>query len=193
MDEVVFSKDTYFIRKKLLNFLGQKFYIYTPEWELVGFVKQKAFKLKEDIRVFSDQTCTEELLVIKARQIIDFSAAYDITDPKTGETLGALRRKGLMSTFVQDTWEVMDAQDRVYGILQEDSAILGLIRRFAANIIPQGFTFTIGSKRVASFQQNWNFFVPKLRVDFHVSPEELDRRVGLGAAVLMSAIEGRQG
>ena len=66
----VFAADSYTIRKKLLSFLGQKFHIYDPQWQLVGYVKQKAFKLKEDIRVYADETCASELLVIKARQIV---------------------------------------------------------------------------------------------------------------------------
>ena len=192
MSTSVFDHNSYILRKKLFNFLGQKFYLYDMQWNLVGFVKQKAFKLKEDIRVFSDDTLTKEILIIQARQIIDFGAAYDITDPFTNERVGTLRRKGLMSTFVQDTWEVLDSQERQIGLLQEDNPALAMIRRYFANIIPQGFTFSMGPDTVASFQQNWNFFVPKLHVQFHVPPEQLDRRLGLGAAVLMSAIEGRQ-
>ena len=191
MGDVLFDKDSYTIRKKLFNFLGQKFYVYDDAWDLVGYVKQKAFKLKEDIRVFKDTTCQDEILTIKARNIIDFSAAYDVTDATTGESVGALRRKGMMSTFVMDTWEILDKDENVIGQLSEDSPILAVIRRYMFKLIPQGFTFNLGRDPGATFQQNWNFFVPKLKVNFHAPAEQIDRRLGLGAAVLMCAIEGR--
>ena len=51
----------------------------------------------------------------------------------------------------------------------------------------------VGGATVATFQQNYNPFVRKLMVDFTMDPYgRLDRRLGLAAATLLSAIEGRQ-
>ena len=44
------------------------------------FSEQKMFRLREDIRVYSDESKSQEVLSIKARQILDFSAAYDVVD-----------------------------------------------------------------------------------------------------------------
>ena len=104
----------YTIRRKVFSVLGNKFHIYDGEENLVGYSKMKAFKLKEDIRIFRDESMEEEWLKIAARSIIDFGASYDITDSKTGETLGALRRKGLKSLF-RDSWEVLDADGGLVG------------------------------------------------------------------------------
>jgi hypothetical protein len=49
-----FSHDRLMIRKKVFSFLGQKFHIYAPDGTLVFFTRQKAFRLKEDIRVAVD-------------------------------------------------------------------------------------------------------------------------------------------
>ena len=78
----------YTIRRKVLTIFGAKFHIYNPEGGLIGFSQQKAFKLKEDIRVFTDETAQTERLAIKARQIVDFSAAYDVFDSQKGEKIG---------------------------------------------------------------------------------------------------------
>src|SRR6187431_1816826 len=95
----VFRANQYMIRRKVFTLFGAKFHIYDAEQRLIGFSKQKAFKLKEDIRVFSDETMAEELVLIQARQIIDFSASYDVVDSREGAKIGALRRKGF-SSFV---------------------------------------------------------------------------------------------
>ena len=80
MSQEIYQHDEYTIRRKILTLFGQKFYVYDPSGNMIGFVKQKAFKLKEDIRVFSDESLSREIMVIKARQILDFSASYDVWD-----------------------------------------------------------------------------------------------------------------
>src|SRR4029077_2269197 len=110
----------YTIRRKVFSFLGQKFHIYDANEKLLGFSEQKAFKLKEDIRVYSDETKSDERVVIKARSILDFGAAYDVFDSKQAQQkVGALKRKGWTS-ILRDSWIVMDPQDREIGKIQED-------------------------------------------------------------------------
>jgi hypothetical protein len=194
MGEAIFDKSSYVLRRKIFTFLGQKFYIRDMNDQLVGFVKQKAFKLKEDIRVFRSEACKDELLVIKARSIVDFSAAYDIWDPTTQEKIGALRRQGMKSTFIRDCWDVLDNNDQPVGKVEEMDGALATLRKWISylSFIPQEFSLKYDDLEVAHFQQNWNFFVPKLQIEFHGGPDEIDRRLGLGAAVLISTIEGRQ-
>jgi hypothetical protein len=63
----VFSLNSYRIRRKLLKIFGASFHIYDGD-EVVGFSRKKAFKLKEDIRVFPDEYSSEEILSVQARQ-----------------------------------------------------------------------------------------------------------------------------
>ena len=141
------------------------------------------------IRVFSDETKSTEILRIQARQIIDFSAAYDIVDPAEGAKVGAARRKG-MASLVRDSWELLDADDQPIARLQEDSMGLALLRRFLTNLVPQSFHLSGGAAPVA-FKQRFNPFVYRLDVRIPTSCE-LDHRLIMGAAVLICAIEGRQ-
>ncbi|MCE9646614.1 MAG: hypothetical protein K8S20_11500 [Chloroflexi bacterium] len=186
-----FQYNQYLLKRQVFALAG-KFRFYEPGGQLVLFSEQKMFKIREDIRVFSDESKTQEVLMIKARQIIDFSAAYDVVDSATGQKLGALRRKGLAS-ILRDEWEVLDVSDNVLGKLFEDSMGLALVRRFLSNLVPQNYDITIGTDRVADLKQAFNPFAYQLTVDFSMDVNQrLDRRVGLAAAILLAAIEGRQ-
>ena len=143
----IFQFPTYLLKRQALALTG-KFRIYDPAGRLVLFSEQKMFKLREDIRVFSDESKTQEVLSIKARQILDFSAAYDVVDSAYNQKVGALRRRGLQS-ILRDEWEVLDANDNVVGKLFEDSMGLALLRRFLlGSWLPQNYDMTFGETRV---------------------------------------------
>ena len=124
----VFQHSSYLLKRQAIALTG-KFRFYDPMGNLVMFSEQKMFKLREDIRVYSDEGKTQEVLGIKARQIMDFSAAYDVMDTATNQKVGTLRRKG-WSSLLRDEWQVLDTNDNQIGILFEDSMGLALLRRF---------------------------------------------------------------
>jgi uncharacterized protein YxjI len=187
-----FEYQTYLVRRKILKLFGGAFHIYDPTGQVVLYSRLKAFKLKEDIRLYTGEDMQTEVLVISARQILDIAATYDVTDPTTGEKVGALRRKGLKS-ILKDEWLFLDANDREMGMLTEDSMALALVRRFLTNLIPQKFHGQINEMPVCTFKQHFNPFVMKITVDFSQDMNRLlDRRLGLAAAILLCAIEGRQ-
>lgn len=189
-----FTYPSYLVRKKALKLLGGKVDIYAPDGTPVLCSLQKAFRLKEDIRLYTDDRKTQELLVIKARQIIDFSAAYDVVEAPTGIRLGALRRKGWQS-LIQDKWEVLDPADRVVATIEEDNILLALLRRFATNLIPQRYDFkTLSGEVIAEGNQHFNPFIYKLDLTMQKpgATQVLDPRLVLAAAVLLALIEGRE-
>ena len=104
---------SYRIRRKFLKLFGASFRVYDGD-QVVAFCKQQAFRLREDIRLFADESRSHELLAIKARSAIDFAAAYDVVDSQTRETVGTLRRRGFAS-LVRDNWEVLDHAGRSLG------------------------------------------------------------------------------
>lgn len=192
MSTSVFTHPTYTVRRKIFKLLGAAFHIYDPQGNVAFYSKQKAFKLKEDIRVYTSEDMMTEVLTIKAKNIIDFSAAYDIFDPTTQTKVGVLKRKG-MKSILKDEWIIMDATEKQIGLIQEDSMMLALIRRFLTNLVPQSFDGTINGQKVCHFKQNFNPFVTKITLDFSMDINSLlDRRLGIAAAVLLCAIEGKQ-
>lgn len=187
----MFDLDRFLVRRKVFRILGAGFHVYDPAGNVVGFSEQKAFKLKEDIRVFTDDRKSKELLSIRARQIIDFSAAYDVVDSSEGRKVGAVRRKG-WSSIMRDSWEILDESDRPVAHLQEDSMALALVRRFLTNLIPQRYQLLgAGERPIAGMRQHFNPFVFKLDVEIGRDCP-VDRRLILATAILLAAIEGRQ-
>ncbi|WP_257462514.1 LURP-one-related/scramblase family protein [Archangium lipolyticum] len=187
-----FGQSRYMIRRKFFKLFGGAFHIYDEAGNVLFYSKMKAFKLKEDLRVFTGEDMQEEVFSIKARNILDISATYDVTDSSTGQKLGALRRKGLKS-ILRDEWLILDVNDQEVGMIQEDSMLLALVRRFLSNLVPQTFQATVGGTPVFTFRQRFNPFIQKIDLDYSMDTGgKLERRLGIAAAVLLCAIEGRQ-
>jgi hypothetical protein len=187
-----FQFDQYLIRRKILKLLGASFHIYAGEENLILYANLKAFKLKEDIRLYTGEDMKEEILVIKARNMIDLEATYDVYDSQTTEKIGALKRKGIKS-ILKDEWLFLDKNDKQMGTIKEDNMAMALVRRFLINVIPQTYTAEINGIEVGTYKQSANPFVSKVVLDYTKGTEELlDRRLGIAAGLLLCAIEGKQ-
>jgi uncharacterized protein YxjI len=195
--------EMYTIRRKVLKLMGAAFHLYNPAGEVIGYCKQAALRLKEDIRVYTDESCEVELFSIKARSIIDFSATYDLTLPD-GTPMGSFRRKGLKSTFFKDAWLVFDARGREIAGLEEESGFWGFARRYVdwiALLVPQQFVLKrggasgdgAGGVAIANYRAHRNLLVYRLSIAVLVDDPELDDLMILAAGCLLAAIEGRQG
>lgn len=187
--------EQYTIRRQVFRIFGAGFHVYNPAGEVVAYCKQAAFRLKEDLRLYADDSCATEILCIKARNIIDFSATYDVSLPG-GQALGSLQRQGMKSTFVRDEWKVFNAEGRQTATLLEDSGTLALLRRWVewvAIFAPEKFTLTSTDGRaIATYRQHFNPFVYRLGVAVQADDDELDDLMLLATGVLIAAIEGRQ-
>lgn len=187
-----FTYKKYLLKRQAIAMTG-KFRFYAPNGQLIMFSEQKMFKWKEDIRVYADESKTQEVLSIKARQVIDFSAAYDVVDATTNQHVGTLRRKGFRS-MLRDEWEVLDSAGNVIGLLFEDSIGLAMLRRLLlGNFLPQNYDISFGETRVADLKQRFNLFRYELDIDFSMdAANQLDPRLGIAAGILLAAVEGRQ-
>ena len=189
---LIFQSPQYLLKRQVFALTG-KLRFYDPQERLVLYVEQKMFRLREDIRVYSDESKSQEVLLIQARSIIDFNAAYDVVDSASGQRVGTLRRKGWQS-MMRDEWEVLDASDQPVGMLFEDSMGQALLRRFLlGSLLPQNYDMTIGETRVADLRQEFNLFDYRMLIDFSMDTSgRLDRRLGIAAATLLAIIEGKQ-
>jgi uncharacterized protein YxjI len=104
------------LRFRLIS-LGPQINVLDATGRSVAYVKQKAFRLKEDVEVHTDDTRQTPLWRIKADRIIDWSAAYRITD-SSGALLGTLRRKGGRSLW-RATYVITDANEQAIGGIHE--------------------------------------------------------------------------
>jgi hypothetical protein len=178
-----------------MTLAGAKFFVLDPDEQLIFFTKQKAFKLKEDIRLFANEAMEEELLVLQARKVIDFGATYDVFDPVRNETVGSLRRKG-MKSMLKDEWIVFGPSEEPVALVKEDSTAMAVLRRlheWFTLIAPQAHHIEQNGLPVARYQQNRNPFVHKIDVTItEDASNTLDPRIVLATGILIAAIEGRQ-
>ena len=176
----------YVAKKALFSFMGNTFRIFDTSGKLQFFIKQKAFKLKEEINVFADEGQKEKRMTIAARSWGDFSGIYDITDVATGEVVGAGKRHGLKSLF-KDEWSILNAEGDEIGKVTEATGCLFILSKFIKQI-PTTYELTIGDKQVGKFQQQFNPFT--LAYDVEFTDADFDPRLGVGMCVLILAIEG---
>jgi len=183
--------DQYLFRKKVFKLFGGAFHVYDKDGQVVLYSEQKAFKLKEDFRIYSDEYMSEELFTIKTPQILDISATYYVQDGPTGQPVGAIRRKGFKS-IIRDEWIFLSNADEEIGTLTETSLASALLSRFI-NLIPQTYVIRSSTGRdVAVMRQHFNPFVLKYTMDITDPEPPIDRRLLLSAGVLLAAMEGRQ-
>jgi len=109
---------------KLLAIASQ-IYIRDAGGNLHGYVKQKLFKLKEDINVFADENQTRLLFNIKADRVLDFSAKYNFRDG-SGRSLGSIKRKGMRSIF-KASYEIYDERDSQVMKINEENGWIKVV------------------------------------------------------------------
>lgn len=190
------SNEQYTIRRKFFKIFGASFHVYDEHGSVIGFCKQKAFKLREDIKLYTDEGMSDMLLSLNTQSIIDFGATYSVTLPD-GTSLGTMRRKGLKSSFVRDEWQLYDKNSTQIASVREIGSIAPLARRyieFATVLLPQRYEIirSRDSKSIATLRQHFNPFIYRLGVAILDEDDEIDDLLILGASCLIAAIEGRQ-
>ncbi len=181
------------VKTKLISFIHDYFRVFDAQGNLIAFAKKKGFKLKEDMRIFSDESMTTELMNIKTDAIIDFSAVYQVSDSQTGALLGSLQRSGLKS-MARDHWTVMGPDGQKVYDLQEDSMMLALVRRLLTSLVPATYHLERDGAPVGcEFKQNFNPFLLHFKGDLKGWDTSLDKRLALAIVILLLSIEGKQG
>ena len=99
--------------------LASQIYIREANGNLLGYVKQKMFKLKEDINIFTDENQTQQKFNIKADRVIDFSATYNFTDNR-GQPIGSIKRQGMRSIW-RANYDVFDPSGNQIFKINEES------------------------------------------------------------------------
>jgi hypothetical protein len=193
-------------RRKFWKILGASITMYNPtNQQVLGFIKMKAWKLREDVRLYTDQSMQQEVFRIGARNIIDIGATYDVFDSTTNQPLFALRRKGLKSIFVRDHWDIFDPAGNPFGYVQETSGTLALVRRWIgllpfgdiAELIfafaPQTYTVNQGDKSapilLAKLVHRKNPLIVKMGLDTSAAQAATDPRLPIAVASLLMIID----
>jgi len=185
-----FNYSKYLMRRAPLTIMG-KWSIYDPSNNEVFYCEQK-WSLKTDIHIYSNKTKQNEVLIAKTKEIIDFSAAYDIIDIESDEKIGAVKRKGFKS-LLRDEWIIMNKDGQKIGIVIEDNLVLSLLRRsFLDWLLPKKYYIFIGDIQIGFLQKHFNPFIWKTTIDFSQDIRGLlDKRAGIALALIICAIGER--
>ena len=138
----IFEKSKNMILKNLNYPLDFKFKITTfssdfnitdKNGNYVAYVRQKIFKLKDDVIVFNDESKSQELFQIKANQWMYFNASYSITDLVQEKNFGRLARKGMRSLW-KSQYNILDENDQPKYQINEDNAWTKVLDGFVSEI-----------------------------------------------------------
>lgn len=88
----------------------------------IAYVRQKMFKLKEDIQVFGDESKSNVEYTIKADRWLDFSAAYSFFD-KNNAPIGKIARKGWRSLWKAE-YEIIDQHNKLQYKVNEENGMV---------------------------------------------------------------------
>lgn len=185
-------QDYYKIRKKVVT-VGQKYWIEDRNSNLLGFCKQKILRLKEDIRIYTDENLSQELFCIKQQQILDAFGNFAVLDSTTGTLLGSIKREWLSSAFAKDTWEIYNPANQLVGKIEEKSMGQALARKYmpGGGLVPEKMKLELNGVPVAEINQSFKIIGDIWEMQCHAVPPDFDRRVLIGTMLLMGLIERR--
>jgi len=185
----IWNRDFYRVRKKVLT-IGNKYWIEDGDGNVIGFTKQKLLKLKEDIRVYTDESMSQEIFRIQQEQIMDVWGKFAVIDSASDRILGYIKRRALKSGFLWDEWEVYDANENLMGRVEESKG-LGLVRKYVPGgaIVPEKMKVKVDGREVAEINQKFKIIGDIWELKCKDLPEDFDRRVLLAGLILMAMIE----
>ena len=175
-----FAHQRYLIKRPFWSILGRKYHVYAPDGSLVMFLKHPLMKLRSEFTIYTDESESTPLLIVKSRNLIAINMAHDVIDPATGEKTGSIRTRGIKS-MVRDTWDLLDANDQVIGLMEEEGP--ALLRRFL-KFLPGRHKIELNGQLVATLKQNFRFFIKEVVLDLSPGGDKLDHRFAIGCALL---------
>ena len=181
---------------------ASQIYIRDANGQLLGYVKQKLLKLKEDINVFADEGQTQLLFNIKADRILDFSANYRFT-AASGQPIGSIRRRGMRSIF-RANYEIYDASGNQVMTINEENGwikvgnalvgeipIVGLFTGYFFN--PAYIVSRVDGPHIARLAKQPSFFESKFRLESTAMMNEDDETRVLLSVLTMTLLERARG
>lgn len=118
------------MRFRLLTF-GQRITAVDAAGNTLLFIKQKMFKLKERVQVYSDPNQENLLFEIAADRVLDFSASYHFTGAD-GSDWGSVRRRGVRSLWSAH-YDVLQGGE-IQMVIQEESPLKKIVESILGEI-----------------------------------------------------------
>lgn len=170
--------------------------------QTLAYVRQKMFKLKEEVNLFTDDSKSELKYSIKANKWLDFSASYVFEDAN-GKNLGRVARKGWRSIWKAhyDVYNTSDEQDfiieeanawvKVGDALLSEIPVLGMLTGYFFN--PSYNVVRPNGEIVAKLKKEPSFFGRRFKVEKLMELQEIEEERILLSLMMMILLERRRG
>ena len=196
-----------FILRQRLRLVVNEYEFFLPEadgetpGQAICFVRQRMFKFKEDIRFYTDERRSLELMRIKARQRFDPRARYDVT-AADGSKIGEMQ-KVFGASLLRSTYRLYDATGQEVDTATERNLLVALFRRLVGFVpylenvanwlpIPYHFVFLRDGAELGSHRRHLWKIRDVYTIDLSGDPDRtVDRRLILAVAVGMDALQAR--
>ena len=186
-----------------ISTLASDFNITDKNGNYVAYVRQKMFKLKEDVVVFNDESKTKELFRIRANKWIDFNASYSLNDIVDNKNYGRLARKGMRSLW-KSSYDILDANDQPKFKVQEDNAWvrfwdsfvgeLPIIGMFTGYFLNPSYTVTgIDRKAYFKLKKMPSFFGRRFQLDRLIDIDDEEESLVILSLLMMTLLERARG
>lgn len=186
-----------------ISTLSSDFNITDKNGNYVAYVRQKMFKLKEDVIVFNDESKSKELFRIRANQWIDFNASYSLNDIVDNKNYGRLARKGMRSLW-KSSYDILDSKDQPKFKVQEDNAWvrfwdsfvgeLPIIGMFTGYFLNPSYTVTgIDGKAYFKLKKMPSFFGRRFQLDRLIDIDDEEESLVILSLLMMTLLERARG
>lgn len=170
--------------------------------QTIAYVRQKMFKLKEAIMVYSNESKSELLYKINADRIIDFNASYAFTDADD-RVLGRVGRKGMKSIW-KANYDIFNTDNqpqfhigeenpwtKVFDALMSEVPVVGMFTGYMFN--PKYAVTSLDGTTVARLSKSASFFGRHFKMDKLTDLEPGDSERMMLALMMMVLLERRRG
>lgn len=170
--------------------------------QTIAYVKQKMFKLKEAITVYSDESKTRILYTIAANQWLDFSAAYSIKDANEKE-IGKIARKGWRSMWKAE-YDIVNQNNEPQYKVQEANAWVRVGDSLLGEIPVLGFftgylfnpTYNVTNRNgeiVVKLKKKPSLLGKEFELEKNANIDEDDKELVMLGLMMMILLERRRG
>ena len=182
--------------------LANDFNVKDADGNTLAYVRQKMFKLKEAISVFSNENRSDLLYKINADRIIDFNASYSFTNGNE-EVIGSVGRKGAKS-LLKAHYEIFNQDNKQEFVINEENPwakvgdavlgeipVVGMFTGYFCN--PRYAIKRADGTIVARLSKEASFMGRKFKLEKLAELNEKEGERMVLAIMMMSLLERRRG
>ena len=161
--------------------------------QTVLYVKEKAFSLKININVYSDEAQQQQLYHIQADKVLGMNIPFSITTP-IGDLVGKVQRPTMTSMW-KATYQISDSTGKEVGLLHEENPWLKVLDSALSDIpfvhmfINPGYLVDLRGQPALYLKKQPSMVDRTFTLEKRADLPEADERLLLAATLLAMMME----